>query len=288
MTERYIEVCRERCEPCNWCRDISLKDAIAGPRCTCGEWNFPHHHGIREHSSRRCIAPPPPSYDEYVRELEQAPANPTPAPTEDARWLSPEQRENIPHMRTDNARDIEIDVRLLLKHAAYMDERLKQAEAAHRKETRSYEAYIAKLNHDIAAKDREIAELRKFEELAYCLDALTGAAPVHAAATEPDRMAEVITQRVTELRRDRERFVEAGAGLIALAEKMFGMLRESAKRGFSRMSPEGVTFEDLRYVQRMRSAIAKAQGAATPVQRETDAASGINAAMKETNAEPTA
>lgn len=60
-----------------------------------------------------------------------------------------------------------------------------------------------------AEADRREAELRKFEKLAYMLDALTGA-PLHAPATEPEHMAEVLAKRFMELRDEQERLISVG------------------------------------------------------------------------------
>ncbi len=87
-------------------------------------------------------------------------------------WLSPEQREEI---------------RKRSKQDGYLN--------WHTAET---------LLDSYASADRIIAESREFEKLAYMLDALTGA-PLNAPATEPEHMAEVIPERVAELRADQKR-----------------------------------------------------------------------------------
>ncbi len=55
-----------------------------------------------------------------------------------------------------------------------------------------------------------------------------------------------------------EQIREALAGLLALTEKMFGLLQQSANRGDARMQPEGVKFDDLKYVKRARAALSSA------------------------------
>lgn len=90
---------------------------------------------------------------------------PTPAPTEDARWLSPEKRKGLG-----------IRWSQMLDHATYMDERLKQAEALFANHIRIHDHAMAEAAETIAdlhrqsaeliaAKDREIAELRMDREI---------------------------------------------------------------------------------------------------------------------------
>lgn len=76
--------------------------------------------------------------------------SPTPAPT-DARWLSPETRECAKFLVNNE------DVKRLLEHAQLMDERLQQTWLAFTAERDLHNA----AKKEIAAKDREIAELRR-------------------------------------------------------------------------------------------------------------------------------
>lgn len=48
---------------------------------------------------------------------------------------------------------------------------------------------------------------------------------------------------------------EAAMGLLTLAEKMFDLLKESARRGDATLKPDGVTFEKLRFVKLTREAL---------------------------------
>lgn len=149
---------------------------------------------------------------------------PTPAPTEDARWLSPETRSRTEVDNNLGPLPYSLTIQRLLNHATLMDERLKQSEerfeetirlaelqyklvtdraekdesqiAAHSEETRSYEAYIAKLNDQIAAKDRDIAELRRYRERLDWLQSSLQQAEAQIAAKD---------REIAELRRDRER-----------------------------------------------------------------------------------
>lgn len=115
---------------------------------------------------------------------------PTPAPTKDARWLSPEAREKI---YKDSVGSAHFDsaawvlLTMVLESHAYMDERLKQAESDTKRWRQALESltpggseffndpvacakFVLDRTHwrrmkeaeaQIAAKDREIAELRK-------------------------------------------------------------------------------------------------------------------------------
>ncbi len=75
-------------------------------------------------------------------------------------WLSVEQRENMPHMRASDVSDVEIDVRLLLRHAAEADRRLGEADRV-----------IAELREQLAAKDAEIKTWKsKADYRALCSD----------------------------------------------------------------------------------------------------------------------
>lgn len=85
---------------------------------------------------------------------------PTPAPTEDARWLSPEARRGIAQDNLLGPRPYSHAIESLLAHAQLMDERQQQTWLAFTVERDLHNA----AKKEIAAKDREIAELRKDRE----------------------------------------------------------------------------------------------------------------------------
>jgi len=66
------------------------------------------------------------------------------------------------------------------------------------------------------------------------------------------------------------------AGLLALTQKMFTMLSDTAAIGLTRMTPEGLAFDDLRFVQRAKAvfaARAPANGTASSQDTPPDAES---------------
>lgn len=93
---------------------------------------------------------------------------PTPAPTEDARWLSPEARAELNETRASGVGMgpgtkgmlSATEALALFRHAECMDERLQQTWLAFTAERDLHNA----AKTEIAAKDREIAELRRDRE----------------------------------------------------------------------------------------------------------------------------
>lgn len=102
---------------------------------------------------------------------------PTPAPTEDARWLSPQARRGIAQDNLLGPRPYSHAIESLLAHAAYMDERLQQAEEL----LLSKNIEIAKLREEfsnhIRIHDCEISRLS--EVISLNTDAFVGMGKLH-------------------------------------------------------------------------------------------------------------